>query len=132
MAPLRIVALLAAAGTLGAAGRLWFAALTPETVPFAGQLEPNRVAPSEPSIVSAAPVPPLVALARHHAHRTATAPPTGGGPAPAAGAGASPASGSHSGGAPSTGRPGTTSHGSKPPSTPPPSPNPKPTPTPSP
>jgi len=53
--PLRFVVVLAAAGSVAAAGRLWVSALTPERPAFVAQAEPSRIVDERPLRIVAAP-----------------------------------------------------------------------------
>ena len=55
MTPLRFVVVLAAAGSVAAAGRLWVSALTPERPAFVAQAEPSRIVDERPLRIVAAP-----------------------------------------------------------------------------
>jgi hypothetical protein len=53
--PLRLVVVLAAAGSVAAAGRLWVSALTPERPAFVARAEPSRIVDERPLRIVAAP-----------------------------------------------------------------------------
>ena len=55
MTPLRFVVVLAAAGSVAAAGRLWVSALTPERPAFVAQAEPSRIVDERPLRIVASP-----------------------------------------------------------------------------
>jgi hypothetical protein len=66
--PLRIVVVLAAAGSVAAAGRLWVSALTPERPAFVARAEPSRIVDERPLRVAAAPGVIEAAQAGLHRH----------------------------------------------------------------
>jgi hypothetical protein len=132
MAPLRLVVVLAAAGSVAAAGRLWVSALTPERPAFVAQAEPSRIVDERPLRVEAAPGVVEAAQARFHSHtpRRSTvthAQPQTGGPATVSFRPSAPrASAPQPASAPA---PGTPKPVPAPPKRRPPAPGPKPPPT---
>ena len=68
MTPLRFVVVLAAAGSVAAAGRLWVSALTPERPAFVARAEPSRIVDERPLRIAAAPGVLEAAQAGLHSH----------------------------------------------------------------